>query len=62
MIESSHSPSRCDVGTMGDQQEEHSSVDVVQIVSWVHGICGLSSAPVESKKMQGFHAAQDLED
>ena len=48
---------------MEGQQEEHSSADLAQVISWVHDLCGLPSTPAKSlKKMWCFYAAQDLGD
>ena len=46
------SPSvRRDSDSAEDQQEEHSSVDLVQVIPWMRDFCGLPFALTESKKM-----------
>ena len=56
---SSHLLSRRDDDAMEDWQDGHSSVDLLQVVSGLPNLCGLLLAFAESKKIHGFHVAQD---
>ena len=44
-----------------DQQKEHSSANLVEVLSWILECCGLPHAPA-AIKMCGFCAAQDSDD
>ena len=44
---------------MEDRQEEHSSANHVEVISWVRSLCALAPAQTKAKKMRGFCAAQD---
>ena len=52
--DSSHSPSRREDDAIEGWLVEHSSADLVQVVSWVYKICGLPPAPTEAKMMHAF--------
>ena len=43
-------------------QREHSSADIVKVVSWICDNCELLPAPSEGGKINGFHAGLDPED
>ena len=43
---------------MIEWQEEQLCVNLIQVISWVHDLCGLLS---EAKKMQGFPVCPGLE-
>ena len=54
----SWSPSRHNE-LLEDKQEEHSSTNIVEVISWNHNICDLPCAPSESWKICGFRAGID---
>ena len=39
--------------------DRSSSVDLVEVVSWICDLCGLPPTPAEGKEMLGFRVAQD---